>query len=122
MKYALLKQGDTPPANRYAIEQKYVEQWKIGWYSDSTELRFRLGHDKELDRYLDNSRVSNLVEEAMRTLVRDKLQTLETVSAVWFGGPIPEESTRELIEDIILESPIFQKHGITNLEIQNLPI
>jgi hypothetical protein len=122
IKYAPLKQGDTLLANRYAIEQKYVKQWKIGWHSDSTELRFRLGDDKELDQYLDNSRVCNVMDEAMGTLVRDKLQTSETVLAVWFGDPIPEESTRELIEDIILESPIFQKHGITNLELQNLPI
>jgi hypothetical protein len=85
-------------------------------------IRFRTGHEKDLDYYLENTRLCNAIEETMGSLVKDKLQSSETVSTVWFGGPIPEDETRELIEDIILESDIFQQHNITNFELQIIPI
>jgi hypothetical protein len=71
---------------------------------------------------LSSSKVCNLVEEAMGSLYKDKLQTSETVSAVWMGGPLPDEATCELIEETILDSSIFKSNGITNLELQALPV
>lgn len=58
----------------------------------------------------------------MGSLYKDKLQTSETVPAVWMGGPIPDEATREMIEETILASSIFKVNGITNLEFQVLPV
>jgi hypothetical protein len=121
-KIPVIKQGDTPPSNRFGVEQKYVENWAIGWFADSTQIRFRIGHEKDLDKYLSSSKVCNLVEESMGLLYKDKLQTSETVPAVWMGGPIPDEATRELIKETILASSIFKSNGITNLELQVLPV
>ena len=121
-KFPPIRQASTKPASRFAIEQKYVEEWKIGWYSDSTTIRFRIGHEKEIDHYLGNTRLCTLVEESMGSLVKDKLQSSETVAAVWLAGPIPEESTRELIEETILAANIFTSNHITDFELQILPI
>jgi hypothetical protein len=121
-KFPVIKQGDTPPSNRFGVEQKYVENWAIGWFADSTQIRFHIGHEKDLDKYLSSSKVCNLVEESMGLLYKDKLQTSETVPAVWMGGPIPDEATQELIEETILTSSIFTSNGITNLELQVLPV
>jgi hypothetical protein len=121
-KFPVIKQGDTTPSNRFGVEQKYVENWVIGWFADSTQIRFRIGHEKDLGKYLSSSKVCNHVEELMGSLYKDKLQMLETFPAVWMGGPIPDEAKRELIEETILGSSIFTSHGITNLELQVLPV
>jgi hypothetical protein len=120
-KCPVIKQGDTPPSNRFGVKQKYVENWGIGWFADSMQIRFHIGHEKDLNKYLSSSKVCNLVEESMGLFYKDKLQTSETVSAVWMGGPIPDEATQELIEETILASSIFTSNGVTNLKLQVFP-
>jgi hypothetical protein len=88
---------------------------KLAWFSDLTTVRFRIGYDKPITSYLENSRFFNCVDDLEGRLIRDKLQSSSTATAVWLGGPIPESSSLDIIEDILLDSPRFRKHKISML-------
>jgi hypothetical protein len=100
------------------MEARYVAEWKLAWFSDPTVLRFRLGHDKPANSYLDHQRVFSRLDELEATLIKDKLQTAQTATAVWFGGPVPQPGTMDMIADILLDSPHFQKYAISMLHLQ----
>jgi hypothetical protein len=114
-----LHQGDTFPTSRNSMEARYVAEWKLAWFSDSTVLCFRIGHDKPIHIYMDHPRVFNRIDNLEATLIKDKLQTTHIATAVWFGGPVPQQGgTLHMIEDILLESPRFKKHHISMLHLQ----
>jgi hypothetical protein len=58
-----LRQGEQFPLQRNSIEFRYVAEWKLAWFSDLTTVRFRIGHDKPITSYLENSRVFNRVDD-----------------------------------------------------------
>jgi hypothetical protein len=87
----------------------------LAWFSDLTSIRFRLGHDKLITSYLENSRVFTRVDDLESTLIKDKLQSSSTAIAVWLGGPVPQSSSLDNIADILLDSPRFKKHNISIL-------
>jgi hypothetical protein len=117
-RFPSLRQGDTFPTSRNSMEARYVAEWKLVWFSDSTVLRFRLGHDKPIHIYMDHQRVFNHIDDLEATLIVDKLQTPHTATAVWLGGPAPQQGTLDMIEDILLASPCFKKHDILMLHLQ----
>jgi hypothetical protein len=104
-----LQQGDQFPTSRNNMKACYIAEWRLAWFSDPTVLRFRVGHDKPIQFYLDHPRIFNRLDDLEATLLKDKLQSGHTATAVWFAGPLPQRGTLDLIEDILLESPRFKK-------------
>jgi hypothetical protein len=106
-----LPQGDTFPATRNSMEARYVAEWKL------KKLRFRVGHDKPIQFYLEHPRLFNRLKALEATLLQDKLQSAHTATAVWFAGPLPQQGTLDMIEELLLASPRFQKHDISVLHL-----
>jgi hypothetical protein len=113
-----LRQGVTFPVTRNSMEACYVAEWKLAWFSDQTILRFIVGQDKPIQFYLEHPCLFNRLEVLEATLLHDKLQPARTATAVWFAGPLPQHSTPDMIGELLLVSPRFQKQDISMLHLQ----
>ena len=55
-------------------------------------------------------------------MLKDKIQCTDTANAVWIEGPIPVQSTLEVIEHTLIESKEFQRYNIDLMELLNKEI
>ena len=92
-----------------AVNDKYIELLQMGWFTSNTTIRFRLGHNLSIDALLEDPNLGYSLEKFDADLTRDKIQSTDTAIAVWLGGPIPEQSTLEAIEQILLDSAEFKR-------------
>ena len=81
----------------------------MGWFTSNATIRFRLGHNLSIDALLEDPNLGYSLEKFDADLTRDKIQSTDIVIAVWLGGPIPEHSTLEAIEQILLDSAEFKR-------------
>ena len=55
-------------------------------------------------------------------MLKDKIQCTDTANAVWIEGPIPVQSTLEVIEHTLIEFKEFQRYNIDLMELLNKEI
>ena len=105
-----------------AINDKYIAPLQMGWYTSDTTIRFRIGHNHPIDDILEDPNVIHILDETEAELTKDKIQSTDVATAVWLGGPIPEQSTLDAIEQLLLDSPVFKEYKIDQLELVNKKI
>ena len=81
----------------------------MGWFTSNTTIRFRLGHNLSIESLLEDPNLGYSLEKFDTDLTRDKIQSTDTAIAVWLGGPIPEPTTLEAVEQILLNSKEFKR-------------
>ena len=113
-----LKNGDLAKTlTKKAINDKYIEPLQMGWYTSNTTIRFRIGHNHPIDDILEDPNVIHILDESEAELTKDKIQSTDVATAVWLGGPIPEQSTLDAIEQLLLDSTAFKEQNIDQLEL-----
>ena len=113
-----LKNGDfAKTLTKKAINDKYIEPLQMGWYTSDTTIRFRIGHNHPIDDILEDPNVIHILDEEESELTKDKIQSIDVATAVWLGGPIPEQSTLDAIEQLLPDSPVFKEYKIDQLEL-----
>ena len=107
------------PTAKSKIHQKLVEDLKVNWTSSNTptELRFILGHKKDIEFYMDNKEVNKKLEEMETELVEDRIQVEKRAVAGYLAGPLIRERSADIIADILIKKPVFIANKITQMEI-----
>ena len=72
--------------DKKAVNDKYIELLQIVWFITNTIIRFRQGHNLSIDSILEDTNLSYILDNYEVDLTRDKIQSTETVIAVWLGG------------------------------------
>ena len=58
----------------------------MGWFAKNKIIRFQLGHNPSIDAILEDPNLSYILKKYEADLTHDKIQSIETVIAVWLGG------------------------------------
>ena len=89
----------------------------MGWFTSNTNIRFRLDHNLSIDAFLEDPNLSYSLEKFDADLIRDKIQSTDTVIIEWLRGHIPEQATLEVIKQIILESKEFKRLEVNQVQL-----
>ena len=97
------------PKTKGKIDGKLTESFKINWASSNipTEFRVKLGHMKDIKKYLDNKELNRRLEEMDVEVSVDRVQAETRAVAGYLAGPIIKERTAEIIADILISKIIF---------------
>jgi len=87
------------------------------WFISNTTIRFRLGHNLSIDAHLEDPNISYSLEKFDADSTRDKIQSTDTKIAAWMGVPIPEQTTLEAIEQILLDSKEFKRLEVNQVQL-----
>ena len=68
--------------SRKLINDKYIESLKMGWYASNIFIRFRVGHKQTIETLLDDPNINYIVEYSDVELIKDKIQSTDTVMVV----------------------------------------
>ena len=71
------------------VNDKYIQTLQMGCYVSNIALRFRIGHNQYIASLLENPNLIYLFDIHEAEL-KKKIQCIDTTTAVWLGGPIPE--------------------------------
>ena len=114
-----LKVDSTFPSSKGNVHEKLIEDLKINWSSSAnpTDLRFILGHSKDIDHYIRNKEVVKRLEDMNVELFVDRVQGERRAVAGYLAGPIINETSAEMIADILVNSKIFKANKVEELEI-----
>ena len=114
-----LKVDSTFPSSKGNVHGKVIEDLKINWSSSATptDLRFILGHSKDIDQYIRNKEVVKRLEDMNVELFVDRVQGEKRAVAGYLAGPIIKETSAEMIADILANSPIFKANKVEEIEI-----
>ena len=104
-------------SNKKAVNDKYIELLQMGWFTSNTTIRFRLDHNLSIDAFLEDPNLSYSLEKFDADLIRDKIQSTDTVIIEWLRGHIPEQATLEVIKQIILESKEFKRLEVNQVQL-----
>ena len=88
-------------SDKKAVADKYIELLQMGCFASNTTVRFRLGHNFSIDALLEDPNPSYSLKKFDTDITHDKIQSTDTVIAVWLGGgggAIPEQATSEVLE------------------------
>ena len=80
-----------------AINDRYIELLQIGWFTVDKNIRFRLGYNQNVASMLEYPNLSYILDSYEADLTKDKIQSIDTITPVWFGRPILEHATFEAI-------------------------
>ena len=105
------------PPQKKALNDRYIQMLQMGWFTADTKICFRLGHNQTIASLLEDPNLIYILDNYEAELTKDKIQSTETAIAVWLGGPIPEQTTLEAIEQTLLESKEFQRYDIDQVEL-----
>ena len=83
------------------------------WFTSNTTIRFRLDHNLSIDSLLKDPNLGYSLDKFDADFTRDKIKSI----AVWLGGPIPEQATLEVIEQIILDSKEFKRLEMDQVQL-----
>ena len=75
--------------NKTALEEKYIQEFKSGWFNEPTEIRFKIGNSQPLESYLEHGRLTLTLENRGAYLLKDKIEDSETAIVCWLAGPNP---------------------------------
>ena len=118
-KFKPLRISSIFPTSKGKIHQRLVEDLKINWATSNnpTDLRFILGHKKNIRIYMENKELARKMEDLNIEIFVDRIQGEVRAVAGYLAGPIIRERSAELIADILQSSPVFKANKISQLEI-----
>ena len=109
----------TETLTKKVVNDKYIELLPMGWSTSNITICFRLDHNLSIDALLEDSNLGYSVEKFDADLTRDRIQSIDTVIAVWLRGPIPEQTTLEVIEQILVDSKEFKRLEVDQVQLFN---
>lgn len=91
----------------------YVTEGKGGSY-----LRFKVGHNCDLDDIMRSDAVTNLRKNKSIYILVDKIQAQRVKLAGWWAGSINSRSGIDDLESTLKMQPLAQQNNIKNIEIR----
>ena len=99
------------------VAKVYTDKFFLSTRQGSQFLRFRLGHTKPIEFYLDSDEVAKgLTEDS--SLHVDKIQDSHVSIAGWGAGSVVGRGTMDDTEEMLRNHPLFTSNQIKYIELR----
>ena len=114
---APLRKESTKPLTKDGVAKVYTDDFFLSTRQGGQFLRFRLGHTKPIEFYLEsNEMLKGLSEDS--SLHVDKIQDSNVSIAGWGAGSVVGKGTIEDTEEMLKSHPLFTSNQIKYIEIR----
>jgi hypothetical protein len=114
---APLRKDSTKPLTKDGVAKVYTDDFFLSTRQGGQFLRFRLGHTKPIEYYLESMELlKGLTEDS--SLHVDKIQDSHVSIAGWGAGSVVGKGTIEDTEEMLKHHPLFISNQIKYIEIR----
>lgn len=114
---APLKQKSTKPLTKEGVGNVYTDEFFLSSRQGGQFFRFRLGHTKPIEFYLESSKMENGLTEDSALYV-DKIQDSHVSIAGWGAGSVVGRGTLEDTKEMLKNHPLFTSNQIKYIEVR----